>query len=31
MVAQAQVEDIQLVTADRLMAPYDVRAIWADA
>lgn len=31
LVAQAQVEDIQLVTADRLMAPYDVRVIWADA
>lgn len=31
LVAQAQVEDIQLVTADRLIAPYDVRVIWADA
>ncbi|WP_437943399.1 type II toxin-antitoxin system VapC family toxin [Sorangium sp. So ce281] len=31
LVAQAQVEDIQLVTADRLMTPYDVRVIWADA
>ncbi|WP_437982076.1 type II toxin-antitoxin system VapC family toxin [Sorangium sp. So ce117] len=31
LVAQAQVEDIELVTADRLMAPYDVRVIWADA
>lgn len=31
LVAQAQVEDIQLVTADRLMTPHDVRVIWADA
>jgi PIN domain nuclease of toxin-antitoxin system len=30
LVAQAQVEDIHLVTADRLMAAYDVRVIWAD-
>src|SRR5262245_40552652 len=30
LVAQAQVEDIHLVTADRLVAAYDVRVIWAD-
>ncbi|MGK3974148.1 type II toxin-antitoxin system VapC family toxin [Sorangium sp. So ce118] len=31
LVAQAQVEDIDLVTADRLMGAYDVRVIWADS
>ncbi|WP_437673571.1 type II toxin-antitoxin system VapC family toxin [Sorangium sp. So ce131] len=30
LIAQAQVEDIHLVTADRLMAAYDCRVIWAD-
>lgn len=30
LVAQAQVEGTDLVTADRLMAGYDVRVIWAD-
>lgn len=30
LVAQAQVEDMHLVTADRLVAAYDVRVIWAD-
>ncbi len=29
LVAQAQVEDMEFVTADRIMAEYDVRVIWA--
>jgi PIN domain nuclease of toxin-antitoxin system len=29
LIAQAQVEDMRFVTADRLVAAYDVRVIWA--
>jgi len=29
LIAQAQVEDMHFVTADRVMAAYDVRVIWA--
>ncbi|XYH97197.1 hypothetical protein ACMHYB_57135 [Sorangium sp. So ce1128] len=31
LIAPAQVEDIHLVTADRLMAGYDMRVIWVDS
>jgi PIN domain nuclease of toxin-antitoxin system len=31
LVAQAQAEDMRIVTADRLLAAYDVRVIWAGA
>lgn len=31
LVAQAQIEDMHLVTADRIMSAYDIRILWADA
>jgi PIN domain nuclease of toxin-antitoxin system len=31
LIAQAQVEDMHLVTADQIIGAYDVRTIWAGA
>jgi PIN domain nuclease of toxin-antitoxin system len=31
LIAQAQLEDMHFITADRAVAAYDLRVIWADA
>ncbi|WP_437735293.1 hypothetical protein [Sorangium sp. So ce1335] len=31
LVAHAGIEHLQIVTADRIMTPYDVRLTWADS